>query len=339
MEEINWGIIGLGNIAEKFIEGFKNVENAKLKAIASKNSDKLDKFKKRFNLDENYCFSNYADLIESNDIDIVYITLPHSMHYENILKCFKKNKNVIVEKPAVISLEQIKNLKNNFNKKIFFAEAFMYRYHPQITKVIELIKKNYIGNLTEMKSYYGINLMKKKFLYFFTKNKRIDKNHRLFNKKLGGGAILDLGCYPSSMSILIASLKSDFKKIQVKDKKLDFYKTGIDINSFATLHFDNNFVSYIGTSFQNNLGKKTIIKGEDGTIIIEDSWHGEPSKIFIEGKYNEVCNISSDKSIYSYEIENFSNNILQNNFNVKYPGMSFEETFLNIKIIDEWLNK
>ena len=190
-----------------------------------------------------------------------------------------------------------------------------------------------------MKSYYGINLMKKKFLYFFTKNKRIDKNHRLFNKKLGGGAILDLGCYPSSMSILIASLKSDFKKIQVKDKKLDFYKTGIDINSFATLHFDNNFVSYIGTSFQNNLGKKTIIKGENGTIIIEDSWHGEPSKIFIEGKYNEVCNISSDKSIYSYEIENFSNNILQNNFNVKYPGMSFEETFLNVKIIDEWLNK
>ena len=67
MEEINWGVIGLGNIAEKFIEGFKNVENAKLKAIASKNRDKLDKFKKRFNLDENYCFSNYADLIESNE--------------------------------------------------------------------------------------------------------------------------------------------------------------------------------------------------------------------------------------------------------------------------------
>ena len=101
MEEINWGIIGLGNIAEKFIEGFKNVENAKLKAIASKNSDKLDKFKKRFNLDDNYCFSNYTDLIESKDIDIVYITLPHSMHYENILKCFKKNKNVIVENPQL----------------------------------------------------------------------------------------------------------------------------------------------------------------------------------------------------------------------------------------------
>ena len=96
-----------------------------------------------------------------------------------------------------------KNLKNNLMRKYFCRS--ITGYYPQITKVIELIKKNYIGNLTEMKSYYGINLMKKKFLYFFTKNKRIDKNHRLFNKKLGGGAILDLGCYPSSMSILIAS--------------------------------------------------------------------------------------------------------------------------------------
>ena len=339
MKEINWGVIGLGSIAEKFIEGFKNVENAKLKAIASKNSYKLNKFKKRFNLDENYCFSNYTDLIESNDIDIVYITLPHSMHYENILKCFKSNKNVITEKPAVISLEEIKNLKNNFNNKIFFAEAFMYRYHPQLTKVIELIKNNYIGNLIEMKSYYGVNLMKKKFLFFFTKNKTINKNDRLFNKNLGGGAVLDLGCYPSSMSILIASLKSHFKKVEVKDKKLDYYKTGVDINSFATLNFDNGFVSYIGTSFQNNLGKKTVIKGEDGTIKIEDTWHGEPSKIFVEGKYNEVFNISSNKSIYAYEIEKFSENILENNFKVKYPGMNFDETFLNTKIIDEWLNK
>ena len=172
MEKINWGVLGLGNIAESFVEGFKNVENAKLKGVASKNNDKLDKFKKRFNLDKKYCFSNYNDLIECSDIDIIYISLPHSMHYENILKCFKSNKNVITEKPAVISLEEIKNLKNNFNNKIFFAEAFMYRYHPQLIKVIELIKNNYIGNLIEMESYYGINLMKKKFLFFFTRNKK-----------------------------------------------------------------------------------------------------------------------------------------------------------------------
>ena len=190
-----------------------------------------------------------------------------------------------------------------------------------------------------MKSYYGVNLMKKKFLFFFTKDKTINKNNRLFNKNLGGGAVLDLGCYPSSMSILIASLKSHFKKVEVKDKKLDYYKTGVDINSFATLNFDNGFVSHIGTSFQNNLGKKTVIKGEHGTIKIEDTWHGEPPKIFVEGKYNEVFNIVSNKNIYAYEIEKFSENILENNFKVKYPGMNFDETFLNTKIINEWLNK
>ena len=81
---------------------------------------------------------------------MVPTTILAFQHYENILKCFKSNKNVITEKPAVISLEEIKNLKNNLNNKIFFAEAFMYRYHPQLSKVIELIKNNYIGNLIEI---------------------------------------------------------------------------------------------------------------------------------------------------------------------------------------------
>ncbi len=338
MEKANWGILGLGNIAEKFIEGFEYVKNAKLKGIASKKKEKLEKFKKKLNLEERYCFSNYEDLIKCKEIDIIYITLPHSMHHENILKCFKNNKNVIVEKPAVINLNEIINLKKKINKNLFFAEAFMYRYHPQIYKLIELIKGNHIGNLIEMESYFGVNLMKKKILFFFTKNKKINENHRLFNKNLGGGAILDLGCYPSSMSILIASLKSDFKKVEVQDKKLDFYKTGVDINSFATLNFDNNFKSYIGTSFNNNLGKKTIIKGEKGTLIIDDSWHGEPSKITIIGESKDIFNIDSVNNIYSYEIEKFSENIIEKNYKIKYPGMSFDETLINIKILNSWLN-
>ena len=338
MEKANWGILGLGNVAEKFIEGFKYVKNANLKGIASKKKEKLEKFKINLKLEEEYCFSNYDDLIKCKEIDVVYITLPHSMHYENILKCFHNNKNVIVEKPAVINLNEITNLKNIINKNLFFAEAFMYRYHPQLSKVINLIKDNQIGNLIEMKSYFGVNLMKKKFLFFFTKNKKINEKHRLFNKNLGGGAVLDLGCYPSSMSILIASLKSNFKKVEVEDKKLDFYKTGVDINSFATLNFDNNFKSYVGTSFNNNLGKKTIIKGEKGTLIIHDSWHGEPSKITMIGKSKEIFNIDSLNNIYSYEIEKFSENIIEKNYKVKYPGLSFEETFLNIRILDSWLN-
>ena len=168
--------------------------------------------------------------------------------------------------------------------------------------------------------------------------KKINEKSRLFDKNLGGGAILDLGCYPSSMSLLIASLKSDFKDVVLKDKNVELFKTGVDINSYTKLVFDNEFISFIGTSFNKNLGKQTRIKGDIGEIIIEDSWHGNPSKIFINSKKNETVNIEAKSNIYTYEIEIFSKNFLENNYEIEYPGVKFNETFLNMKILDNWLN-
>lgn len=339
MKKANWGIIGLGNIAQKFAEGFVGIENSCIKGIASSNLNRLSEFQKNFNINENYCFSNYQDLINCAAIDIIYITLPHSLHYEWILRCINKEKNVIVEKPATINYEQILNLKKKISsKKFFFAEAFMYRYHPQISKVIEIIKDKKIGNLVEMESYFGLNLMEKKILFGIQKKKKINEKSRLFDKSLGGGAILDLGCYPSSMSLLIASLKSNFKDVILKNKSVEIYKTGVDIDASTKLVFDNEFISFIGTSFKKDLGKKTIIKGDAGEIIIEDSWHGNPSKVVINGKINQIINIDAKSNIYSYEIEIFSKNFLEKNYEVEYPGVKFTETFLNMKILDKWLN-
>ena len=102
--------------------------------------------------------------------------------------------------------------------------------------------------------------------------------------------------------------------------------------------FDNEFVSFIGTSFKKNLGKQTKIKGDLGEIILEDSWHGNPSKIIINGKNNEIYNIEAKSNIYSYEIEIFSKNFLENKYEIEYPGVKFNETFLNMKILNNWLN-
>ena len=79
---LNWGIIGLGEVAYKFASAFKDTKDAKLLAIASKNKQNLNKFKTHFKIDENFCFSNYEELISSDKVDIVYITLPHNFHFE-----------------------------------------------------------------------------------------------------------------------------------------------------------------------------------------------------------------------------------------------------------------
>ena len=75
MKKINWGIIGLGHIANQFANAFSIVDNAKIKGIASFDKDKLQSFKKRFNIEDKLCFDNYKDLILSPNIDIIYIAL------------------------------------------------------------------------------------------------------------------------------------------------------------------------------------------------------------------------------------------------------------------------
>ena len=85
MKKINWGIIGLGNIAQTFSEAFNDANNSKLLAVSSNNSIKLEKFKNRFNINQKYIFSSYEDLLNCEDVDIIYITLPNSLHYDWII--------------------------------------------------------------------------------------------------------------------------------------------------------------------------------------------------------------------------------------------------------------
>ena len=222
MQKVNWGIIGLGKIALKFSEGFKNIDNAKLLGISSKDNKKLKKFKEDFKIENNFCFNNYENLLECKDIDIIYIALPNSLHHEWIIKCIEKEKKILVEKPATLNFSQMKDVQNKLlHKNLLFTEAFMYRYHPQIIKVIKLIRENAIGKLISMESFFGMDILTKKNLFGFKKIKKLNKDSRLYNKDLGGGAILDLGCYPVSISQLIASLIPDIdcNNIKVLNKK------------------------------------------------------------------------------------------------------------------------
>ena len=341
MDIVNWGIIGLGNIAQKFAEGFKNIDNAKLLGITSRDDKKLQKFKEDFRIEDKYCFNNYQSMINCSDIDIVYIALPNSLHYEWIVKCIESNKKILVEKPATLNFSQIKDIKNKLlNKDLFFTEGFMYRYHPQLIKVIDIIKKNTIGELVSMESFFGIDTLSKKNLFGFKKKKKIDKNKRIYNKKLGGGAILDLGCYPVSISQLIASLipNIDISNFLLINKKKEIGSTDVDIDAYAELQFDNKFTCVIASSFKENLGKKTRIIGKKGEILIVNTWHGDPSIIKVQEKKNYEINIEANDNIFSYEIKNISHSILMGKKETNYPGMSLSETLLNMKILEEWLN-
>ena len=338
---IKWGIIGLGNVAHEFAKSFYNIKKAKLIAIASKTQNKLSKFKDEFNIDSKYCYDEYEKLLKNNEVDIVYIALPNNFHNEWIYRSLELKKHVLVEKPAFINFKEAKKTLGHPNLNNFFlGEGFMFRYHPQIKKIIELIKNNEIGNIISMESVFGKNILFKKKFFGILKSNRFDSNKRIFNKSLGGGVILDHGSYAVSMSLLIASLiegvnienfrlKNDSKKKMIED---------IDVESSIELIFDNKFKSNITASFLNDVGNHTIINGENGKIIISNTWTSDTGEIHLENNKKKSFKLENKKNLYSLEIEKISDDILNNNIEASYPGTNKNEILISSKILDEWLN-
>ena len=328
---VKWGIIGLGNIAFKFANAFYNADNAELIAVASKSNEKLIKFKQNFNLRNENLYNNYEKILDNDQIDIYYIALPNSLHFEWVSKLVEKKKNILVEKPAFMSTKDAENIFSNNNfENIFLGEGYMYRYHPQIYEITNMIGAGEIGKLIRMESNFGINLIYKKNFFGFKTN-----------KKIGGGVILDQGCYTTSMSLLIASLINNLNlnNSKIEDVKTNFLETNIDVNSRAKINFDNKFKSYISTSFTENLGNRTLIIGDAGKIVLENSWNSEECILELSGKINKKKVFNNIKNIYTLEIENVSKDIIEGKKEASFPGANKKEIFHNTKLINSWINE
>jgi len=338
MSIIKWGIIGLGNIALKFAQSFSEISNSKLLGIASIDSNKIELFKNQFKIQKEYCFKSYIDLIKNQDIDIVYLALPHNFHYQWIIECLKENKNILTEKPAVISSNNINEIvKKHSQKNIFFAESFVYRYHPQTAMIIDLIKNNKIGELISMESYFGSNIIEKKKFFGLIKRIKINKKNRLFNKNLGGGAIWDIGCYPSSMSLLISSLKSEINQnFTLRNSKIIREPAEVDLESHTEIQFENGFKSKIGCSFKSNLGYKTKIFGSKGNLIIDSSWDCDKGHLIFDQKEYKIEHKYNNN--FTYQIEMISSYLNNKEKEPRFPGMRIKETVLNTKILEKWIN-
>ena len=338
--KINWGLIGLGNISNIFGEAFQNTKNSNLLAIASKNDQRLNTFKKKYFIESNFCFKDYERLIKCNKVDVVYISLPNSFHKEWIDKCLFYKKKFLVEKPAFNNFKDAKEVEDKILKeKNFFSEGFMYKFNPQFKKIIELVRNNEIGKIISIKSTFGVNLITKKKFFFFKKKRKIDPESRLFSKKLGGGCILDLGCYPISFSTSLISLQNEinFEKFVIVNCKKEVGETGVDIDSSLEYNFNNEINVEVASSFKKNIGRKSIIKGTKGTIIIDDTWID--GKIISLVKDNNKKEYKFDNTInpYTLEIDNVSQSILNKSNCCLFPGTTFNETLINTKILNDWI--
>ena len=189
MNKVRWGILSTAKIGRKnVIPAMQQCTQAEVKGIASRN---LEDAKNTANeLGIPLAFGSYQAMLESPEIDAVYIPLPNHLHLEWILKSLDAGKHVLCEKPLVLKTQDIDAIREKAKEKgRKVGEAFMVKTAPQWLKAKEIIQSGSIGRL---KSIHGF------FSYFNDDPKNIRNN-----PAYGGGGLWDIGCYPITLSRFI----------------------------------------------------------------------------------------------------------------------------------------
>lgn len=334
MSLIRWGIIGPGNIANNFADGLKESFSGQLTAIASKNNERRESFGDKYNIDAALRFSSYDDLLNSENIDAVYISTPHTLHAEWTIKAAGKGKHVLCEKPGAVNFREGQQVIEAVRQAgVFYMEGFMYRCHPQIPALVNFIKEKKIGDVKNIKSSYGFDM-----------GKTVPES-RLFRTDLAGGAILDVGVYPISFSRMVAGAALGKKFINPKSitGTATMGETEVDEIAHATLEFENGIIAEASTAIREEMKNNAIITGTKGTIKLDQPWapgkEGGPYHSTFKVSSNdqtEIIDFKGPEHLFFFEAELASQTILKEKTEAPYPAMTWEDTLGNLKTLDKW---
>ena len=294
-----WGILGTGMIAKAFAIALEDADGSELVAVASKNEHRAKEFCKNYN--SNF-FGDYESLIHQDNIDAIYIATPHPEHFDLSLSCLNNNKAVLCEKPMTMNATETMVLIDAARKNnLLLMEAFMYKTHPQTKKMLDLISANFKGPVQ-------INAD-------FCFSVEVPETHRLVNKELGGGSIMDIGCYPLSISRLIVGAVNggSFSNPIEIEAEAELNKQEVDLKASARLKFEDGSIARIASATNLETNSDVTITDGNNTLIIDQPWHcGEftdrTSSIVLKDKdgNEQVFEIKTNKDLYTIEIEHFT---------------------------------
>lgn len=323
---IRWGILSAGNIAGTFASALSVTEGSTLQAVAARDGERADAFAKEHGASR--AFDNYEALLADPEVDAVYIATLHPFHLEWILKAVAAGKHVLCEKPMTMNLREAKLAhKAAVENRCLLREAFMYRHHPQTQQVVSWVESGEIGK---------VRLIETSFCF----NSGIQPESRHQAKELGGGAILDLGCYPMSFARLIAGRAN--QRLFAEPLELHAVghldpKTRTDMWTTAVARFEGDIIANITAAMRVDRSKETLILGEKGQISVAVPWFAQDGAVLRRSDGSEErYEPERDRNLYGYEIASFASELSGKPIGPREVGMRIDDTLGNMKALDWW---
>lgn len=315
---VRWGIVGLGSIANRVMKGLKVTppEETQVVAVGSRDAEKAEAFAAQFGIRQSH--GSYDGVINNPNVDLVYVALPNHLHVPVAIKALKAGKHVLCEKPFAMTEAEAKPAFAAAKKaKRFLMEAFMYRCHPQMHRIREIVLKE-LGEVRMVRAafaYGGIN----------------EDNTRMKNAE-GGGGLMDVGSYPVSFIRFVTGQEP----VELKASAVIGRKSGVDHWCAGVMKFPSGAIGYFDAGMMVTTDWTATIWGTKGKLHVTNPWIPEPPSTelhltrYAESRTEKI--IVQAKHYFANEADAVSRAI--NAGKLEAPEMRWADTLGNLKALD-----
>ena len=282
MSRTRWGILGAGSIAGRFSEALAALPEAETLAVGSRSQETADKFALAHGFSRAY--ASYEDLAADPDLDVVYVATPHPFHAENAELCLRAGKAVVCEKPFTVNAAEARRLVELARERdLFLMEGMWTRFFPLMGRLRRLLSEGAIGEPRMVSVDFGFRAP-------------MDPYSRLFDPKLGGGAMLDVGVYCVSFASMV--LGKPRRGIGLSH----LGETGVDEQFAAVLEHGAGRISSVTAGTRTASPHEATVLGTEGYVRIHSAWwRPEAMTISRPGQKDEVVREPTEENGFRYE--------------------------------------
>jgi len=312
--KIQWGVIGTANIGRRAVNpAIKASANGELLAVASRTAEAAADFAADGGIPRHY--GSYAALLEDPDIDAVYIPLPNSLHREWTIRAAEAGKHVLCEKPLALTAAECREMSEAAARHgVHLMEAFMYRFHPRIARLGEMLAAGAAGEIRMIQSVFTFRLTR--------------PDNIRFSAALGGGALLDVGCYCVNVSRTLAGAEP--VEVQAFANWTD---SGVDAMMSGTLRFPGGVLASFECGLDSKRRESVEVGGTEASLRIEDAFLPGTGDVGIEERRDgaaPVRHVIGGTDEYRHMVEHFADCVLTG-APPRYPA---DEAARNMRVIE-----
>ncbi len=293
---INWGVLGNATIARVcVIPAIQKSRNGRVRAVASRAPERAEALALAH--DVPHAYGSYEALLADPAIDAVYIPLPNHLHHPWTMRALAAGKHVLCEKPLARNAAEAQEMVDAAAAAdLLLMEAFMYRFHPRSRKIKQLVDDGALGEPRLIRTAFTFNLG--------------DGDNIRLHPEMGGGALLDTGCYGVSLARWLLGAEPTGVQAQAV-----YGPTGVDLNVVGTLRFESGALAVIEASFVSALQQTYSIIGSAGAIELPHDafipWEKEArfSQRGVEDEAGDIHTIPGADE-YQLMVEHFAEAVL-----------------------------